>query len=49
MRKIKLLLFSAFMFSTALFAQDKPNIVVMWGDDVGWFNISAYNMGMMGL
>ncbi len=29
-------------------AQDKPNIVVVWGDDIGWFNISAYNMGMMG-
>ena len=28
--------------------QDKPNIVVIWGDDIGWFNISAYNMGMMG-
>ena len=26
----------------------KPNIVVIWGDDVGWFNISAYNNGMMG-
>ena len=33
--------------STA-FAADKPNIVVIWGDDVGWFNISAYNHGMMG-
>ena len=29
-------------------AADKPNIVVIWGDDVGWFNISAYNRGMMG-
>jgi arylsulfatase len=29
-------------------AQQKPNIVVIWGDDVGWFNISAYNHGMMG-
>jgi arylsulfatase A-like enzyme len=26
----------------------KPNIVVIWGDDIGGFNISAYNMGMMG-
>jgi arylsulfatase A-like enzyme len=26
----------------------KPNIVVIWGDDIGQFNISAYNMGMMG-
>lgn len=29
-------------------AQDKPNILVIWGDDIGWFNISANNMGMMG-
>ena len=31
-----------------VFAQDKPNILVIWGDDIGQFNISAYNMGMMG-
>jgi arylsulfatase len=30
------------------FAQDKPNILVIWGDDIGQFNVSAYNMGMMG-
>ncbi len=27
---------------------DKPNILVIWGDDIGQFNISAYNRGMMG-
>ena len=27
---------------------DKPNILIIWGDDIGWFNISAYNHGMMG-
>ena len=27
---------------------DKPNIVVIWGDDIGWYNISAYNLGVMG-
>jgi arylsulfatase len=26
----------------------KPNILVIWGDDIGGFNISAYNNGMMG-
>ncbi len=26
----------------------KPNILVIWGDDIGWFNLSAYNRGMMG-
>jgi len=30
------------------FAADKPNILVIWGDDVGRSNISAYTMGMMG-
>jgi arylsulfatase len=30
-------------------AQDvKPNILVIWGDDVGQSNISAYTFGMMG-
>jgi arylsulfatase len=29
-------------------AAKKPNIVIIWGDDIGQFNISAYNMGMMG-
>jgi len=27
--------------------QQPPNIVVIWGDDIGWFNVGAYNMGMM--
>ncbi|PWJ42579.1 arylsulfatase [Sediminitomix flava] len=27
---------------------EKPNILVIMGDDIGWFNISAYNDGMMG-
>ncbi|MHB0956164.1 MAG: arylsulfatase [Pirellulaceae bacterium] len=29
-------------------ADKKPNILVIWGDDIGQFNISAYNRGMMG-
>jgi arylsulfatase len=29
-------------------ASTKPNILVIWGDDIGQFNVSAYNMGMMG-
>ena len=29
-------------------AAKKPNILVMFGDDIGWFNISAYNHGLMG-
>ena len=26
----------------------KPNIVIIWGDDIGQTNISAYSMGVMG-
>ncbi|HET6475129.1 MAG TPA: arylsulfatase [Thermoleophilia bacterium] len=26
----------------------KPNILVLWGDDIGYWNISANNRGMMG-
>lgn len=35
---------------TSKAAQDgkKPNVLVVWGDDIGQFNISAYNHGMMG-
>jgi arylsulfatase len=29
-------------------ADKKPNILIIWGDDIGWFNISAYNHGIMG-
>ena len=36
--------------SLALTAQaaDKPNILVIWGDDIGITNISAYSDGIMG-
>jgi arylsulfatase len=26
----------------------KPNILILWGDDIGYWNLSAYNQGMMG-
>ena len=29
-------------------AQDKPNILVIWGDDIGITNISAYTFGLVG-
>ncbi len=34
--------------SPALAQQDKPNILIIWGDDIGYWNVSAYNQGMMG-
>jgi arylsulfatase A-like enzyme len=38
------------MSGTAAHAQQarKPNILIIWGDDIGGFNISAYNQGVMG-
>jgi len=45
------LLLALLLTATAGWAQAparKPNILVIWGDDIGQFNISAYNMGMMG-
>ena len=32
----------------ALAQEKKPNILVIWGDDIGQSNISAYTMGVMG-
>jgi len=36
------------LFSLPALAQERPNILVIWGDDIGWFNPSAYHRGMMG-
>jgi arylsulfatase A-like enzyme len=33
---------------TAKAETDKPNILVIWGDDIGRSNISAYTLGMVG-
>jgi arylsulfatase len=34
--------------ATPAMAQDKPNILIIWGDDIGPYKINAYNMGRMG-
>ncbi|MCG6858958.1 MAG: arylsulfatase [Salaquimonas sp.] len=34
--------------ATAHAQQGKPNILVIWGDDIGQYNTSAYNRGLMG-
>jgi len=39
---------TAMLVSWSAFAADKPNILVIWGDDVGIWNISANSRGMMG-
>ena len=40
----------AFGLATSLSAQEaeQPNILVIMGDDIGWYNTSAYNLGVMG-
>ena len=44
-----LIIASALLFSSLISAKPKkPNILVIWGDDVGWGNVSCYNHGMMG-
>jgi arylsulfatase len=29
-------------------AVDKPNVLLIMADDIGWFNVGAYNQGMLG-
>jgi len=41
-------LFGFLLASTAQSATGKPNILVIWGDDIGQSNISYYTHGMMG-
>src|SRR5256714_3635568 len=36
------------MCGSALAQDRKPNILVIFGDDIGQTNVSAYSMGMMG-
>ena len=50
MRKIKLMTLIALgiLFFSSVYAQKKPNILVIWGDDIGMWNISHNNRGMMG-
>lgn len=47
MTTIKSLLILFFCAFVSLFAQDKPNIVFIMGDDIGMWNIGAYHRGMM--
>ncbi len=43
-----LVLIFAITSTNAFAQQSKPNILVIWGDDVGMYNVSAYHRGMMG-
>ncbi|NTW44654.1 MAG: arylsulfatase [Anaerolineaceae bacterium] len=48
MIKKSILIFFLFSFVSLMAQEKKPNILIIWGDDIGQFNVSAYNMGMMG-
>ncbi|WP_062565168.1 arylsulfatase [Pseudoalteromonas shioyasakiensis] len=37
-----------YLASSVAFAKDKPNILIIFPDDVGWQNVSAYGLGTMG-
>ena len=45
---VALFILAAAASASVTAAADKPNILVIWGDDVGYWNVSAYNQGMMG-
>jgi arylsulfatase len=48
MRRILLAMGASLLLPAMGLATDKPNILVIWGDDIGQSNISAYTRGMMG-
>jgi arylsulfatase len=43
-----IVILAAVVFASSSAAEDKPNILVIWGDDVGQSNISAYTRGLVG-
>ena len=46
--KMSAVVLAWFYISGSISAQEQPNILVIWGDDIGQSNISAYTKGMMG-
>ncbi|GAL16451.1 arylsulfatase [Vibrio astriarenae] len=47
-RRLAILTAAMIGASSAVHAADKPNILVIWGDDIGQSNLSAYTFGLMG-
>jgi len=48
MKKIIVLSLTLLLFGFSYSQDKKPNILVIWGDDIGTWNISHNNRGMMG-
>jgi arylsulfatase len=47
-RVLLLLLLTTGLATRSFAATDRPNILVIWGDDIGIWNISQYSHGLMG-
>ena len=47
MHRVLLCFITLLAMTSQVTAQDKPNILVIWGDDIGTWNISHNNRGMM--
>ena len=47
-RVLQISVLIACSWAQALSAMERPNILVIWGDDIGFWNLSTNNMGMMG-
>jgi arylsulfatase len=47
-RLLSLILFFSLVVSIPVTASEKPNILVMFGDDIGYWNLSYNNRGMTG-
>jgi len=47
-KSLALIVVAPMLLTIAHAKTEKPNILVIWGDDIGEFNISAYNLGQMG-
>jgi arylsulfatase A-like enzyme len=45
---VTIALLGSLLTDCAACGQDKPNILVIWGDDIGTTNVSAYSDGLMG-
>ena len=45
---VLLLLVLGVVCNPVMAATKKPNFLIIWGDDIGWFNVSVFNHGMMG-
>ena len=47
-RVLKLLAVCFMLWSVTAWSADRPNILVIWGDDIGISNLSVYSMGLLG-